>query len=299
MKQIIITGGSGFIATNAINFFLKKKYKVIVFTRKKQIYKKKNLIIFTTDKNYSNIFKIKSNSNLILHLAGNASVIKSQKTNFQYIKNQIQISKNLVKFLGDKESTIVFVSSYAVYGKNNILPSKEYSKLKPVSKYGEDKVLLERLLINETVNKKIKLLIIRFSSIYGPYLKKQVFWDICSKIKDKNKKKINLFGTGSEKRDFIYIDDALNAIKYLLKKKNRKVEIVNCGSGKTFSVKFIVELIKKNMFSDKEIIFDKIVSSISPKIMHLNILKIKKINWAPKINIFQGVKNYVKWFAKL
>lgn len=299
MKQIIITGGSGFIATNAINFFLKKKYKVIVFTRKKQIYKKKNLIIFTTDKNYSNIFKIKSNSNLILHLAGNASVIKSQKTNFQYIKNQIQISKNLVKFLGDKESTIVFVSSYAVYGKNNILPSKEDSKLKPVSKYGEDKVLLERLLINETVNKKIKLLIIRFSSIYGPYLKKQVFWDICSKIKDKNKKKINLFGTGSEKRDFIYIDDALNAIKYLLKKKNRKVEIVNCGSGKTFSVKFIVELIKKNMFSDKEIIFDKIVSSISPKIMHLNILKIKKINWAPKINIFQGVKNYVKWFAKL
>ena len=299
MKKIIITGGSGFFATNAINFFLEKKYKVTVFTRKKKISKKKNLKIFTTNKNYSNICKIKSNSNLILHLAVNASVINSQKKNFQYRKNQIQISKNLVQFLGDKESTIVFVSSYAVYGKNNILPSKEDNKLKPVSKYGEDKVLLERFLINETANKKIKLLIIRFSSVYGPYLKKQVFWDISSKIRDKNKKSINLFGTGSEKRDFIHVDDALNAIKLLLNKANRKVEIVNCGSGKTYSVKFIVELIKKNMFSNKEIIFDKINSLISPKIMHLNISKIKKINWSSKINIFQGVKNYVKWFVKL
>jgi UDP-glucose 4-epimerase len=299
MKRIIITGGSGFIATNAINFFLKKKYKITVFTRKKKIPERKNLKIFTTDKNYNNIFKNKSNTNLILHLAGNASVIKSQKKKFQYRKNQIQISKNLVKFLGDKESTIVFVSSYAVYGKNNILPSKEDNKLKPVSKYGEDKVLLERFLINETANKKIKLIIIRFSSVYGPCLKKQVFWDISSKIKDKNKKSINLFGTGSEKRDFIHVDDALNAINLLLNKANQKVEIVNCGSGKIYTVKFIADLIKKNMFSNKQIIFDKINSSISPKIMHLNISKIKKKNWASKINIFQGVKNYVKWFAKL
>ena len=162
-----------------------------------------------------------------------------------------------------------------------------------------DKVLLERFLINETANKKIKLIIIRFSSVYGPCLKKQVFWDISSKIKDKNKKSINLFGTGSEKRDFIHVDDALNAINLLLNKANQKVEIVNCGSGKIYTVKFIADLIKKNMFSNKQIIFDKINSSISPKIMHLNISKIKKINWASKINIFQGVKNYVKWFAKL
>jgi nucleoside-diphosphate-sugar epimerase len=299
MKRIIITGGSGFIATNAINFFLKKKYKITVFTRKKKIPERKNLKIFTTDKNYNNIFKNKSNINLILHLAGNASVIKSQKKKIQYRKNQIQISKNLVKFLGNKESIIVFVSSYAVYGKNNILPSKEDNKLKPVSKYGEDKVLLERFLINETANKKIKLIIIRFSSVYGPYLKKQVFWDISTKIKDKNKKSINLFGTGSEKRDFIHVDDALNAINLLLNKANQKVEIVNCGSGKIYTVKFIADLIKKNMFSNKQIIFDKINSSISPKIMHLNISKIKKINWASQINIFQGVKNYVKWFVKL
>lgn len=298
MKRIIITGGSGFIATNAINFFLKKKYKVTVFTRKK-IPERKNLKIFTTDKSYNNIFKNKSNTNLILHLAGNASVIKSQKKDFQYIKNQIQIIKNLVKFLGDKESTIVFASSYAVYGKNNILPSKEDNKLKPVSKYGEEKVLLEQFLINEVENKKIKLLIIRFSSVYGPYLKKQVLWDISSKIKDKNKKSINLFGTGGEKRDFIHVDDALNAINLLVNKANQKVEIFNCGSGKIYSVKFIAELIKKNMFSNKEIIFDKSNPLISPKIMHLNISKIKKINWASKINILQGVKNYVKWFVKL
>jgi nucleoside-diphosphate-sugar epimerase len=85
----------------------------------------------------------------------------------------------------------------------------------------------------------------------------------------------------------------------LLNKANQKVEIVNCGSGKIYTVKFIADLIKKNLFSNKQIIFDKINSSISPKIMHLNISKIKKINWASKINIFQGVKNYVKWFAKL
>ena len=108
-----------------------------------------------------------------------------------------------------KDSQLVIPSSAAVYGQKNEKSISVHDVLNPVSPYGNHKRICETLSKFYSNYYKLRISIIRLFSLYGPGLKKQLLWDACNKIYSGDQ---IYSGTGLEKRDWIYIEDAINLI---------------------------------------------------------------------------------------
>ena len=113
-------------------------------------------------------------------------------------KKTVLSTSNLLEFLEKNlSSKIIFASSAAVYGDIHNGPIKENDKCEPFSPYGCNKFIAEKLLDTYSKNFNISSCVIRFFSIYGTGSKKQLIWDICTKL-NRNQKTIELFGNGKE-----------------------------------------------------------------------------------------------------
>ena len=193
-----------------------------------------------------------------------------------------------------KPKRIIFTSSMAVYGKNAD-SAKEDQKCKPSSIYGISKLSGEKILIKlRDIN--IQIIIMRLFNVYGPKqdfsnLKQGMLSIYLSQIFKKNRVKI----TGSLKRyrDFIFIDDVIDALTLNLPRKNSG--IFNVGSGKPTKVYNLIRLI----FSTLKIRISK--NSIIQLKPHAgdtwgsfgNINKLKKYKWKPKFSLVKGLKKTI------
>ncbi len=119
-------------------------------------------------------------------------------------------------------------SSAAVYGNPKSLPIEESATLNPVSPYGKHKLASEELLM-EYHAQGLATCSLRVFSAYGPGLHKQLFWDIYQKRLAS--RDVTLFGTGKESRDFIYIDDLVEALRCIMEGASFAGEAINVSSG--------------------------------------------------------------------
>ena len=127
------------------------------------------------------------------------------------------------------------ISSAAVYGNPVSLPIKEINTLSPISPYGEHKKMAEEICTQCFLEHDINTISIRVFSAYGPGLKKQLFWDLYRKYKTQNK--IELYGTGLESRDFIYIDDLIFSIECVIKNAVFNGGVINVANGEEIYIK--------------------------------------------------------------
>ena len=281
-KKILILGGYGFIGSNLFNI-LKKNNLVKRFGRsnkKKQEINEKNLIKFNKKFDY------------IFHCAGDSSVRLSYKNlKLNKIKT-VRCTKIILEYIRkfQKETKLIFISSPAVYGQSIV-----QKKLKPVSPYGKNKLLSEKLIEKYSKKYDFNSIILRFFSIYGAGLKKQLIWDTCQKIKKKN---YIFYGSGNEVRSWMHINDAVNIIIKASKKIKKKISIFNiCGIDKLKN-KEILNLIFKSFEVKVKPKFNYIVRLGDPKYLFIKNDDLRKLNYKQKISIKSGIKDYIKWYKE-
>ena len=115
--------------------------------------------------------------------------------------------------------------------------------------------------------------------------------------KKKNLRSITCWGNGRPIREFLYIDDAIEAILLTASKYN-KIEPLNIGEGKGYTIKYIAELIKELTSFDGKIIWDKSKpNGVMKKILNTGKMK-KVLKWQPNTNIKQGIKHTLEWYLK-
>ena len=320
---ILITGGAGYIGSATSYLLIKKKIKPVIVD--KLIYKKKNIIpknsIFFQS-NISNLRLIKKiilkyNINSVIHFAAykdvEESILKPKKYNY----NNFLLTKKFIDCCKDNGvNHFIFSSSAAVYGNpNKNKKVVENSFLKPISMYGLTKKKVEKYL-KKISNKNFKFFSLRYFNVlgadknlkYGPIgLKIHSFSNNLFKSITLGKN-FKIFGNnhntsdGTPVRDFIHVDDLaqihFETLKYL--KENKKNQICNCGYGKGYSIKQVVEtLIKKKMnfsysFSKKRsgdisyMVADiKKISNIlkwKPKHASLEKMILSELRWKKKTN---------------
>ena len=235
MKKInyIVLGNTGFIGKNLENYLLRKKKVVKGFASKKI-----NLLIKAKALKLSKFINSKT---IIFFLSFN----KNQKNaTGEDLQKNLLLTKNFLEALNkNKPKSVLFFSSQSIYGENtNNSNTTEKTLPDPTSFYGIAKYTAERMVTKYCSEKKIPLIIVRIPRVYG--LGDDVNNYGPMKFTDffKKKKTLTLWGDGSEKRDYLYIDD-LNEILLKLIKKNF-TGLVNICSGTAHSFLQIIKHIE-------------------------------------------------------
>lgn len=296
MKKVLITGASGFLGSRVALYFNQEGYEVIGWNRSLcpgQIHTHCiNLLDIKEVESSLKSFK----ADIIIHCAGSADVGKSLMDPMMDFEGNVTITHNLMfslHRLGLEESRFVFLSSAGVYGNPISLPIKEDMKLNPLSPYAVHKMMCEDICNYFVNNYGMNIKIARVFSAYGAGLKKQLFWDMYKKYV--NTGRLDLFGTGNESRDYIHVDDVVQAL-FLIATSEDKEIVYNVGNGEEIKIKDIAL-----MFADKiginrrGISFNGVVREGDPINWRADNSKIVKLGYKKTINIEQGISSYINW----
>jgi len=188
------------------------------------------------------------------------------------------------------------ISSAAVYGNPQYLPIDENHPVSPLSPYGWHKYYSELICKEFYEIFDLKTLNIRVFSAYGPGLRKQLFWDLYHKslISDT----IELFGTGNESRDFIFIDDLLFAIDRLIASANFQGQVINVASGIETTVREAVETFLSLLGFQGKLIFTGKEKIGDPVRWHANIDKLRNMGFTHHTTLETGLKKYISWIRE-
>jgi len=296
MNEILITGSSGFLGSHLVDC-LQNSQKIIGLSNNKQENKSKNVSHNKIDLRTNSII-IRSKISSIIHLAAVSDVKYCNDNPSVCFDVNVVGTKKMLEICRKKDIDFIFASTSHVYGKPKINPISEKETTKANSIYSATKIIGENLCEAYAKTYGLNIAVFRFFSLYGPKAPKHnVVYNIINQYKNNSKVKI---GNLKPKRDFLYIDDAIRAIK-TVNGNQKGFQIFNVGSGKSFSIKTISDKIEKIMKKKVTVETDK------TKIRKNDILeiksdysKIKKIHhWKPKISLDEGLKKTCEYYQKI
>ena len=308
-KNILITGGLGLLGFNLFNFLNEKKYNVFVLDKNTYIYKKLKLqnnrkIIIGNYLDLNLIKKIikKKKINIIFHLGAITQVLEGIKYPRETFENNIQGTVNILEMVRkiNKNIIIIFSSTDKAYGELNSKGYKENDSLKAEFPYDLSKSSADLICQSYSKFYQLKIGIIRCGNIFGKFdfNENRIIPETIKAIL--NKKNIMLRSSGNLKRDYLYVNDAVEAyfllMRKILKGKGR-LHIYNVGSKYNFTVKEVVNKIIKFSSSNKTKIIIKNNSKFEIKSQKLNYLKIvNELKWKQRYSFNYSISETFDWY---
>lgn len=303
MKKILITGVNGFIGRNAAHGF-EKEYEVYGMDIAARYCRQDAAVTYyqcNMSESPAELSMIVTNlqPDVILHCAGSANVGASVVSPMADLDGNLHsLYQLLIALKGiEKKPKIIFMSSAAVYGNPKKLPVCETDELAPISPYGLHKVMCEQLChyFNQVHGYRIR--VIRIFSVYGiannTGLRKQIFWDMYQKYQSTGA--IRLFGTGDETRDFIHVNDILQAIRCILAYDGEE-EVFNVANGEEESIRHLAEIYAKALGEREDIVsFSGEVREGDPRNWRADIRLLSGIGYKKTVDFEEGVRGYVRW----
>lgn len=293
--KILIIGAKGFIGSHLVRYFLisHEVWGADVYDKSEENYFKLNI----QNTNFEIIFE-EMEFDVCINASGNGSVpISLNKPVFDYelnVTNTIKILDAIRVY--NPSCKFINMSSAAVYGNPINLPIVETMELKPLSPYGWHKLYAEQLCKEYYYLYNIQTINLRLFSVYGENLRKQLFWDTYQKTL--RSQQIELFGTGEETRDFIYVNDLLEAIDCIINRGLFNGEAVNIASGEETTIKDATKIFCEFIDPNIKISFNSIVKPGDPLNWRADINILKSFGFESKISIEVGLENTVKWLKE-
>ena len=190
------------------------------------------------------------------------------------------------------------LSSAAVYGNPEKLPVREDDRLSPLSPYGAHKMLSEQLCREYHSLYALRTAMVRPFSVYGPGLKKQLFWDLYQKSMN-TKGRIELFGTGKESRDYIYVEDLVRGLDFILSKGKLEGEIYNLASGEETSIEEAVVQFFTALRIKPDYYFNGHVREGDPLNWRADVSSMQKLGFSCKYGLPEGMERLAAWIRSL
>jgi UDP-glucose 4-epimerase len=250
--KLLVTGVTGFIGGNLAQFADRDGHAVFGIAKSEQPldctlrrYIRSDLM----DRDVSKLIQDFA-PDVIFHGAGPASVASSISAPVDDLRKSI-LSWAVVLEATRRSGTnplVLFPSSGAIYGNPVKYPTPENSPVTPISPYGFHKAACELLAREYSDCFKLNIVVLRFFSVFGPRQRSHVIWELYQQLSGENRT-VWLRGTGQESRDYIYVDDAVEAILALIRLWSRSPEarkhlIINIGTGRTTRIFEVAEQLK-------------------------------------------------------
>ncbi|RZK40530.1 MAG: NAD(P)-dependent oxidoreductase [Pedobacter sp.] len=304
MKKVLITGAYGFLGRHTAKKFKELNFHVTGIGHGKwypEQYEKWGLDKWLESTiTFEALMNIKEKFDVIIHCGGSGSVAFSYANPYEDFQKSVQSTLSLLEFirLQNPKCKFIYPSSPAVQGNMEDFEIKEDSSSTPISPYGYHKRTAEELCLSYHKNFGLKVGILRFFSIYGEGLEKQLLYDACKKIYSAKEDSIMFFGTGKETRDWINVDDA-SALIYTFSEKLQRFDIINGATGNRTEIKDILELLVKYMGKPVSLKFNGKNREGDPLYFWANMDRTLSYGWKPKVSLEEGIKRYVAYFKSL
>ena len=319
MKTVIVTGGSGFIGTNLVDFLIKKKKFVInidklTYSSNKIIKKnrnKKNYKFFKLDiNNKKKVIEIikRYKPDVIFNLAAETHVDRSIDGPKNFIDSNILGVFNLLESIrylkkNNIKIKLIHISTDEVYGdiKKNVRSSEDY-QYQPSSPYSASKASADHLIRSYIRTYKINAVISNCCNNYGPYqFPEKLVPKMISNIF--SNKRLPIYAKGKNSREWMYVKDHCEAL-FMLYLKGKSGESYNVGSGINLkNIDLIKKLLKLSNLLNFKIGNKTKITFVKDRPGHdfryaLNSKKIlKNLKWKAKIKLERGLIETIKWYS--
>lgn len=235
---------------------------------------------------------------LIVHCAGGATVAASIDRPHEDFQRTVATTAAVLEFarIHARGAAVVLPSSAAVYGDAAQLPIAETAALQPVSPYGVHKLMAEHLCRSYAREFGVRAAVVRLFSVYGPGLRKQLWWDACTRLA---RKEPALFsGDGAESRDWLHVRDAAALLAMAGGRAGGDCPVVNGGSGRAVSLRELLsQLFALQDRADKPV-FTGVGRKGDPKRYCADIGLARAWGWTPGTEWRKGLEEYLDWFRR-
>lgn len=313
--EVLITGGVGFIGSTLAQKILAAGARVTVLDSMIEPYGgnefnlrdivEKISFIKGDIRSRKDVEKAVNGKDIIYHLAGQTGrVISMQRPEFDYemnVKGTLLLLDTLRK--NNKEAKFIFTSSRGVIGDPISLPVDESHPTNPKDIYGAHKLVAEKYCSIYAWEYGIDVGIVRFNNIYGPrcQIKSNHYGTINLFIRYALEGKVlPIYGTGTQTRDYVYVDDAVSALICMLH-PHAKNELFIIGSETETSLLSIAKIIKKSlpMTNYKLVPYPQELRKIDFNRFITSSQKAKDmLGWSTKVNIEEGIKKTIEFYQK-
>jgi len=292
--KILITGALGQIGKPLVKKLLEKNESIIGLDKREDVISETDIIhpeitIKKDIKKYSDVLK---DVDILIHLASlitnDKDVLKSGSDS---VDLNIKGTINLLEFLPNLKS-IVFTSTYMVYGTPTINPIKEDHPTEPNVVYGASKISTEKFLQIYAKEKGISLTILRMMGVYNVAKPHGQAIPMFVKMIANNESPI-IYGTGNIRRNHLYIDDAVDAI--IAAKNNPKTGVFNIGGPDSPSNLELINIINTKMNKKINPVFKESVAKPYDFITDISKSK-KELGFVPKVRIEEGIEKTINRF---
>lgn len=348
-KNILITGGAGFIGSNLSLKLIEKGYKVTVLdnlspqihTKNSPLYpsiKDKVNFILGTVLSYDDWKKALENIDVVVHLAAETGTGQSMYEIEKYTDVNIKGTSVFLDILANEKHSVkkmIVASSRAIYGEGKykcsehgtVYPTErkdgdmltgvfhvkcpicgndielqatdEESQIHPTSIYGITKQVQEQMFMLMGKSLGIPTVSFRYQNVYGagqslsnPYT--GILAIFSTRIKNRNE--INIFEDGLESRDFVYVDDVVDATILGIEKDEANGEVFNVGLGRGIDVLTVADTLIKIYNSSSKITVSGNYRIGDIRHNYADLTKIKeKLGFEPKVNFEEGIHRFAQW----
>tara|TARA_B110000967_G_scaffold209987_2_gene269261 strand:+ start:22838 stop:23794 length:957 start_codon:yes stop_codon:yes gene_type:complete len=306
-KVVVVTGGSGYIGSSLINSLKSKPRKIIRVSRQK-LNPENEIEDWQLDLSLnSSWLKIVSEADVIFHLSGNTSVYKAEKNEEESLISNVTPVNMLINAAKElsRRPRVIFASTATVYGLTEKIPVFENLMPNPITVYDSHKYLVEKKLSKASEENIISAVSLRFSNVFGPSLIEASESDrgILSKVVRLalEGESIKIYGDGDFIRDYIYIEDVVEALIQVSIITSRK-SIFNVASGIGTSLKDVFSLVASeiekatgNKVHITNVEWPKGVSRIEKRNFVASIdLLMSETSWCPKVSLKRGIQLLIR-----
>ncbi len=312
MKNILVTGGTGFIGSHLVEYLIKKNFSVTAFDRynsnnswgwlENSKFKKDVKVILGDIRDYDSVNKALKGNDSVFHLAALIGIPYSYISPLAYIKTNVEGTYNVLEASKNNNiKNIIITSTSETYGSAQFVPISEKHPLVAQSPYAASKIGADQLALSYHKSFDQNIKIVRPFNTFGPRQSaRAVIPTIISQLL--NSKKYVKLGNIKPTRDYVFVEDLCEAFLKISKSKSLIGQVTNVGCNSEFSIKDIFLLLQKELKTKKTLKIinsrKRITGSEVERLVCDNKKLLKKTNWKPKTKFKQGLKITIDWMKK-
>jgi len=305
-KRILITGSTGHLGSNLVNRLASESACLLLLARNKEklaqlkrANPEGNIEIFPCDltqaKDVSKLKRYVGSIDFLVHLASYVPKISTvQDDALNSAHNNVVATANVLSHFDQNVEKLCLASTAEVYGLTKYLPIDERHPSEPRSYYAAGKLAAEQYVKVYSDKKNCPAIILRFASIYGPgeTIQRAIPNFIVSVLKGSPP---IIYGDGLDQRDYVYIDDAVEAIVLALQREISGCRVYNIASGCGYRIKDVAQMIVNLCGGTQSIVYQPARRQAVDYVFDISAAQ-HDLNYSPKTSLKEGLKREVAWF---